>query len=122
MRCHALSNFFPTSGISNVACCAMRSKLSEWHIQRIWQNLPALYQRLVTQSGRGNEDGRLEKPSNLKTALGFQQSRPLIREEAHNIQRNDERTVKDIMNGTEQTPRPTISCGSDHQINQNCRL
>ena len=68
----------------------------------------------------------------LKTALGFQQGRPIIREEAHNIQRNDERTARDIMNGAEQTPRPTIagestmnlevSCGNDHQINQNCRL
>ena len=61
----------------------------------------------------------------LKTALGFQQGRPIIREEAHNIQRNDERTARDIMNGAEQTPRPTIagestmnhevSCGNDNQ-------
>ena len=37
-----------------------QSKLSDWHIQPIWQISPALYQRLVTPSGRGNEDGRLE--------------------------------------------------------------
>ena len=45
----------------------------------------------------------------LKTALSFQQGHPIIREEAHNIQRNDERTVRDIMNGAEKTPRPTIA-------------
>ena len=65
-------------------------------------------------------------------ALGFQQGHPIIREEAHNIERNDERTVRDIMNGAEKTPRPTIagestmnhevSCGNDHQTNQNWRL
>ena len=45
----------------------------------------------------------------LKTAFGFQQGRPIFREEAHNIQRNDERTARDIMNGAEKTPRPTIA-------------
>ena len=58
LRRHALSNFFPNSGISNVACCAMPSKLSDWHIQPIWQILSALYRRLVTPSGRSNDDGR----------------------------------------------------------------
>ena len=87
----------------------MPSKPSDWHIQPIWQILSALYQRLVTPSGRGNDDGRLEKRSNLKMALGFQQGHPIIREEAHNIERNDERTVREIMNGAEKTPRPTIA-------------
>ena len=50
-RRHALSNFFPNSGISNVACCAMPSKRSDWHIQPISQISTAMYQRLVTSSG-----------------------------------------------------------------------